>query len=393
MGVSVLIASRGEFSLVSEVHQGLHIDFERPEQAISAIVVEHQRWPFTGVLGSDDSTVELAALAGRTLGLIHNPPNAARLSRRKDLARAQLQATGIATPDHQLINLSQPLDSQDIELAYPIVIKPINLSGSRGVMRVNSTQELKTACDRVRSILKNAAENEFEKTHALLEHYIEGVECAYEGYLNQGRLTTIALFDKPDPLIGPYFEETIYITPSQQNGATQEAIRSRIEQVCLAYGLITGPIHAEFRLNDEGIWILEVASRTIGGDCARILDGEHRYALEDLSLKLALGQEVKLEKYEGSRGVMMIPVPGRGILRRVEGVSAARRVKQVTKVDILAQIGHELVPLPEGNQYTGYIFARADNPKEVVNALKSAHQKLNFVLAPLWTQPIPDLHA
>lgn len=388
IGVDVLIASQGEFSLISEVHKGLHLNFEHPERAIATIVQEHQHNPFSAVLGSDDSTVELAALSAQALGLIYNPPSAARVSRRKDLARDHLQAAGIPIPDHQLISLSQPLSTQNIKVSYPCVIKPINLSASRGVIRVNSTDELQIACNRVSAILKDGPNNKFEKTHALLEHYIDGSEFAFEGFLDKGSLTTVAIFDKPDPLTGPYFEETIYVTPSRQSVTMQQAIRDRIEQACVAYGLTTGPIHAEIRINDEDIWILEIAARTIGGNCARVLDGDRRYALEELSIKLALGQHVKLEQNQGARGVMMMPNPGRGILRRVEGINAARAVEHVTRVDVLAQTGHELIPLPEGNQYPGYIFAYAESPEQVIMALKTSCAKLNFVLAPLWTQPI-----
>ena len=379
----MLIGSRGEHSLTSEISHGLHLDLDNPAAAVQAILAIAARTPFAGILGSDDSTVEIAAHAAQQLGLPHNPPAAARLSRRKDLARAHLSRAGCPVPIHCLVDLREPLEPQMRGLPWPCVVKPLNLSASRGVIRANTPAAFITACGRIARIIADATD-EFERTRVLVEDYIDGIEVAYEGYLQQGQLSTLALFDKPDPLIGPFFEETIYVTPSRLDNATQLLIKRRVAEACTAYGLTTGPVHAELRINERDAWILEVASRTIGGDCARTLDSEGDMHLEALTIALAINQSVEAHPLQGARGVMMLPIRQGGILRRVEGINAAARVAHIEKVDIVVREGHELVPLPEGNQYPGYLFARADTPEQVVAALHSAHARLNFVVAPVF---------
>ena len=381
MGLEVLVASRGEYSLISELHDGLHIDLDQFEAALTRILEAAQEAPFSGILGSDDSTVELAAAAAKRLELPHNPPDSARISRRKDLARARLALAGCPVPVHGLIDLTRDLQDQMLALPWPCVLKPLHLSASRGVIRANNRNEFIAACERIRNIIAETGD-EFERTHLLVEAYIDGVEVAYEGYLHNGALTTLALFDKPDPLHGPYFEETIYVTPSQLDEATQDSIQRRVAQACSAYGLSTGPVHAELRINEQDAWLLEVASRTIGGDCARTLDQGSDFNLEELAISLATDRPIDTRPPEGARGVMMLPIEQGGILRRVEGISAARKVGHVEKVDIIIREGNELIPLPEGNQYPGYIFARGGTSDEVVEALRQAHACLKFVVAP-----------
>jgi biotin carboxylase len=383
MGLEVLVASRGEYSLISELHDGLHIDLDDFDSALANILDEARKAPFAGILGSDDSTVVLAASAAERLGLPHNPPEAARLSRRKDLARAQLALAGCPVPVHCLIDLNRSLQKQVAGLPWPCVIKPLHLSASRGVIRADKPAEFFTACERIKNIISDSSD-EFERTHLLVENYIDGVEVAYEGYLHNGVLTTLALFDKPDPLQGPYFEETIYVTPSQLDKATQAGIKRRVAQACAAYELSTGPVHAELRINAQDAWLLEVASRTIGGDCARTLDQGTDFKLEELTISLATGKPVNTQPPEEARGVMMIPIKKAGILRRVEGISAARKVTNIEKVDIIIRDGNELIPLPEGNQYPGYIFARGNTSSDVIRALRDAHAHLNFVVAPVF---------
>lgn len=381
MGLEVLIASRGEHSLISEVHDGLHIDLDNPQTALASILREADKDPFVGVLATDDSTVELAALVADKLGLPHNPPNAARLTRRKDLARAHLTLNSCSVPLHWLVDLNMPLESQISDLRWPCVIKPLNLSASRGVIRANNTEEFIIACGRIKNIITELSDD-FEKTHVLIEDYIDGEEVAYEGYLHQGELNTLAIFDKPDPLNGPYFEETIYVTPSRLDQDTLSVIKQRVAEACKAYGLTTGPIHAELRVNQQDAWILEVASRTIGGDCARTMDADGEFNLEELAISLATAKQINIKLPANARGVMMIPIKRGGILRRVEGLSAAMKVPNVIKVDIIIREGNELIPLPEGNQYPGYIFAEADSADEVIHALREAHAQLHFVVAP-----------
>ncbi len=382
MGLNVLVASKGEYSLISEVYEGLHIDLDDHRSALNVILNSPQSQHITGVLGSDDSTVVLAAKVAAKLNLPHNSAQAAELTQRKDLARAHLTLHGCSVPIHCLVNLNDSLKKQTAGLPWPCVLKPLNMSASRGVIRVNNEDEFLQARERIKLII--AEQSDFERNHILVEDYIEGVEIAYEGYLHNSQLTTLAIFDKPEPLVGPYFEETIYVTPSNLDQSTQNKIKLRVEQACKAYGLTTGPVHAELRINQDDAWILEVASRTIGGDCARMLDQGQSFNLEELVVSLAINKPVTTSPPKNARGVMMIPIQKPGILRRVEGLSSAAKVKHIEKVDIIIREGNELIPLPEGNQYPGYIFSQADTPQQVVAALKEAYEKLDFVVAPVF---------
>ncbi len=381
LGLEVLIASKGEHSLISEVHQGLHIDLDDLDLSFERIIKRSQITPFAGVLGSDDSTVELAARVAQALKLPHNPPEAARLTRRKDLARMELALAGCPVPINCLLDLDKPIEQQMAGLPWPCVLKPLNLSASKGVIRANNEAEFIAACERIRPLVADATDA-FERRHLLIEDYIEGREVAFEGYLHQGQLHPLVIFDKPDPLCGPYFEETIYVTPTSLSEPDQQRIFDSVACACKTYGLVTGPVHAELRINKDNAWILEVASRTIGGDCARSLDAGQAFNLEELVISLAINQPLEIQPPQDARGVMMIPIKQGGVLRRVEGIKAAANIPCVEKVDILVQQGHKLVPLPEGNQYPGYIFARGETQQQVVLALKAAYECLDFVVAP-----------
>lgn len=384
LGISVTIASQGKHSLVTEVASGIHINFDDTASALDVILKQNHNTAFSGVLGSDDQTVELAASAAKALNLPHNPPQAARFSHRKDLARAELTLAGCPVPIHCLLDLTQNIEKQIAGLPWPCVLKPLNMSASRGVIRANNEDEFIAACERLRPILATTL-GEFEQSHILVEEYIDGIEIAYEGFLHGAVLQTITIFDKPDPLVGPYFEETIYVTPTRLNDELQVSIKDVIQNACTAYGLITGAIHAECRIDENNnIWILEIASRTIGGDCGRILDNE-QIGIEELAISLAIGQPVEFNMAEQARGVMMIPVKEKGLLKRVEGLLDANKEKHVDKIDIIIREGHELVPLPEGNQYLGYIFASADSPEQVTAAIREAYAKLRFITAPVFS--------
>ena len=383
LGLEVTIASEGKHSLVSEVANGLHINFTDAETTLAEILKAHQKKPFAGILGSDDLTVELAAQAAHAIGLPHNPPQAALYSTGKDLARAQLSLAGCPVPIHCLLDMTLPIKRQMAGLPWPCILKPLNMSASRGVVRVNNETEFLLACQRLQPIIKTTT-GEFEQQHLLIEDYIDGIEIAYEGFLHEGKLSSITIFDKPEPLTGPYFAETIYVTPSALSSKMQQQVKAVIQKACTAYGLNTGAIHAECRIDaNNKIWILEIASRTIGGDCARMLDNEN-FSIEELAISLAIKQPIKVSMPEKARGVMMIPVREKGLLKRVEGLLEASRIKHIDKIDIIIREGHELQPLPEGNQYLGYIFASAEKPEQVTAAIQEAYACLEFVTAPIF---------
>ena len=383
LGADVLIASQGEHSLVSAIAAGLRIDLQDHDAALQLILAAAQQQPFSAVIGTDDSTVELASRVAAALGLAHNPPHSACVTRRKDLARAELQRAGVPVPWHQCVDLTQPFESQCQDVPFPCVAKPLALSASRGVIRADNTDELKVACERIREIIANEETIE-ERTLVLVEQYIPGREVALEGLLHDGTLQVLALFDKPDPLEGPYFEETYYITPSRFEQSMQALARTRVAQACAAYGLRTGPVHAELRIHEGEAWVLEVAARTIGGQCARLLRFGTGYGLEEQVIAQALGQPLTPNTENGAAGVLMIPIPSGGVLRRVEGMLTAQRVLYIEDIEISVREGYELVPLPEGASYLGFIFARAPTPELAEQALREAHACLNIVVAPVW---------
>lgn len=385
LGLDVSIASEGEHSLVSEVANGIHINFTDLQITLAKILEENDRQAFCGILGSDDQTVELAAHIAGILGLVHNPVHSAACTRRKDIARSRLFEAGCPVPDHRLLDLQQPLEAQLNELTWPCVLKPLNMSASRGVIRADDIDQMKQAALRIQYIIEQESDDTFEQTHLLVEEYIDGIEIAFEGYLQNGTLEQITIFDKPDPLTGPYFAETIYLTPSSLSSERQSDIKDTIKKACDAYGLVTGAVHAECRIDKDGkVWILEIATRTIGGDCARILDGDD-FNLEELAVKLAIGDPVTPVAQDKVRAVMMIPIVKKGLLRRVEGLLDANRIEHIDSIDVIINEGHELTPLPEGNQYLGYIFASGGCRESVLCSVREAYATLNFVTAPVFT--------
>jgi len=381
--IDVLVASEGRYSLVSEIAAGVHIDLQDPA-ALQQLLAAGQTRPFAGVVATDDATVELGSRVAAALGLPHNPPEAARYSRRKDLSRRALAAGSVRIPDFRLLDLDRPLDPQLDGFTLPAVIKPLVLSASRGVIRVNTPEEARAACLRVAKILAGESlADDFAARHLLLETFIPGAEVALEGLLRQGRLTVLAIFDKPDPLEGPYFEETYYIKPSRHADRVQQQLVECTRAACAALGLREGPVHAELRIHDDGPVVMEVAARTIGGECARLLSFGTGRSLEELVILHATGRPLTLAHADGAAGVLMLPIPGGGILRRIEGTGAARAVPGITDVLVTIRDGYELVPLPEGGSYLGFVFAQCPTPEEVEAALRAAHAKLNIVIAPL----------
>ena len=384
-GIEVLIASEAKHSLVSAYAQGLHIDLDDPQASLQTILREAQRQPFAAVLGCDDASTELAALAASKLGLPHNPTTAVRLARRKDLARERLAQAGVPVPHHWRLDLTRALAAQIEDIRFPCVLKPVALAASRGVIRADNLNELTHAAARIQVLLaRTGLRKAQERETILVEEFIPGSEVAVEGLLTHDELEILTIFDKPDPLNGPYFEETYYITPSRLDLPTQHAMHETISAACTAYGLREGPIHAECRINERGVWILEVAARTIGGLCGRLLRFGTGCSLEELVLMHSLGEPPELQCEAGGAGVLMIPIPQAGILRRVEGVLAAQKVPYIDEVVIHVREGYELVPLPEAASYLGFIFARAPSAAQAEAALRAAHACLHVVVMPLW---------
>ncbi len=383
-GAVPVFASEGTSPLVDPGAPGLRLTFADPDGCVRDVGEEVRRHgPFAAVLGLDDLGSEIAGVIAAGLGLAANPPSALRIARRKDWARAALAAASVKTPWHRVIDLEEPPQAAAAAaFPYPLVLKPVSLSASQGVMRIDDAVALHASLARLGRLLDNCARA--RPRLALIEAFIPGREVALEGLLTGGKLAVLALFDKPEPLDGPFFEESYYITPSRLPAALQEAVREEVERGAHAYGLREGPLHAECRINAQGVFIVEIAARTIGGLCGRLLRFGLGRSLEEVVVRHALREPVLPGRPEGAAGVLMIPVPAAGILRRVEGLMAADRVPGVEDVVIDVHEGQELVPLPEGSSYVGFIFARAPTFDEVYGALKTAHAHLRFVVAPTW---------
>ena len=382
-GIDILVASEGEHSLVSAIASGLHVDLDAPE-ALDLLLAANRERPFNGVVATDDTTVELGSRLAESLGLPHNPPQAALYSHRKDLARQALQSAGVRTPAFRVLDLTAAIAPQLQGLELPCVVKPLALSASRGVIRADTPQQVQAACQRIQSIVRGEGiAGDYVASHVLAEAFISGPEVALEGLLHKGKLDVLAIFDKPDPLEGPFFEETYYITPSRHAPAIREEIIQCVREACDGLGLREGPVHAEVRIGKSGCVIIEVAARTIGGECARLLNFGTGHSLEDLVIAHATGGALSIERSSGAAGVLMIPITQAGSLRRIEGITRARAVPFIEDILINIRDGYELVPLPEGSSYLGFMFASAPTPGQVEAALRAAHAELEIVIAPL----------
>jgi biotin carboxylase len=342
--------------------------------------------PFEGLVAVGDRTTFLAALAAERLALPYNSPAAVEACRSKYLMRERFRAAGMLVPEYFRV----PLESDPRQAAgramFPCVLKPLGLSASRGVIRANDETEFAAAFERIRALLTTreiASQRDEQNRFIQIEEFIPGREFALEGLVTDGRLQTLALFDKPDPLDGPFFEETIYVTPSREPAGVQDELIAAVERAVRALGLTRGPLHAEMRYNGRGAWMLEAAARPIGGLCARALRFGEGMPLEELILRHALGEDISGARLAaGASGVMMIPIPREGIYEGVAGVERAAAVAGIEDVIVTAKRGQRLVPLPEGASYLGFIFARAESPEGVDQALRAAHQELEFRIMP-----------
>ncbi len=368
------------------------IEFRHESEAADVIVREAARAPFAAIVPTDDATADIAARAAERLGLGGNSVGAAVTARNKRLMREALAGAGVAIPRFAVFDEDDDAARAWSMLAaagwtFPVVIKPLLCSASRGVIRADSPSELAAAWRRLHALLQTPALRAVEDPdghRVMIESFVAGPEVALEGLLSDGKLTTLALFDKPDPLDGPFFEETIYVTPSRHAPELQRAVAAATQAACAAIGLHHGPIHAELRLAADGPVVIEVAARSIGGLCARTLRfGLGAASLEELVLRNALGMPLGALERSGAAGVMMIPIPTGGVLGGVDGVERARAVPLVEDVQVTARVGEVLVPLPEGAAYLGFLFARGEAPAAVEEALRRAHAALTFAITPL----------
>jgi phosphoribosylamine-glycine ligase len=367
----------------------LTLDLHDPQQAARQVVDFAAKHPIAAVVAVDDQVTVAAAAICQALSLRQNSVESVLAAGNKHRMRELFQQAGVPSPGFQLCRLDDDLEQLAGQLHYPCVVKPLELSGSRGVIRADDEPEFVRAVGRLAKILD--ADSEKHETvsrasHFLTEDFIDGPEVAVEGLLSGGRLRVLALFDKPDPLDGPFFEETIYVTPSRLPSDVQKQIADCTSQAVQALGLTEGPIHAELRLGKDGPSVIEVNARSIGGQCSRTLKFGTGISLEELIIRHALEnresrvESRELEEIGTPSGVMMIPIPRAGTLCEVHGVDDAESVANIERVSISAHVGQQLVPLPEGSLYLGFLFARASSVAAVEAALREAHARLQFVI-------------
>ena len=370
--------------------RAIPVHFESPDSAAYTVLEAVRAGEnIDGILALGDRPAVAAAYVARGLGLPYNHPASVEACCSKLRMREVFRDAGLRVPWFRNVKLEPAPEPSLLGVSYPCVLKPLSLSASQGVVRANNREEFVAAAAKIRTLLASPeilAKREANLDHILVEGYIPGQEVAVEGLLSDGEFRVLAVFDKPDPLTGPYFEETIYVTPSRLPEALLREIEHCSAEAARALGLSHGPIHAEFRVSEEGVWPLEVAARPIGGLCARALrfgtgNRNELIALEELLLRHATDSPVSDWRRESdAAGVMMIPVPRSGVLEKVEGEESALATPHITELHITARLHDYIAAWPEGSSYLGFLFARADTPAKVESALRAAHARLNFTL-------------
>ena len=374
LGVDVTVASEQPNTLTRLNPAGLlTLDFKDPQEAAQQVVEFSTSHRIDAVVSVDSQVVLVGAAISAALGLRHNSVESVTAAQDKHFMRQRFEQAGVPSPQFTLCSLDEDRAALAGRVDFPCVVKPLSLAASQGVIRADDQGQFIRAVNRLEAILKrehgappaseasgdDRAESRVRSPASsrqfLVEQFVGGQEVALEGMLTRGVLRVLALFDKPDPLDGPFFEETIYVTPSRLATETQDSVAQRAQQAARALGLTEGPIHAELRLAKDGPSVIEVNARSIGGLCSRTLRFGTGMSLEELIIRHALDEDFELpERQSQAAGVMMIPVPRAGRLIEIRGLDDAKAVSGVEDVTISAHPGQRLVPLPEGSRYLGW---------------------------------------
>jgi len=377
LGVDVVVGSEHRQALAGPMgDRAVVVPLAGGDAALDAIAALHDRTPLDAVLAVDDHGVVVAAAAAQRLGLRHNPPNAVAATRDKAAMRERLAAASLPQPAYRIVAHGADIASAATQVGYPCVVKPVSRSASQGVIRVDDAIQAAAAGIRIRAIVGDGPEP------LLVERFVPGAEVAVEGLLLGGRLEVLAVFDKPDPMDGPFFEETIYVTPSRQPASVLADLEATVARAAAALGLREGPVHAELRIGTAGaLMILELAARSIGGLCARALRFGAGVSLEEVIIRHALGLGLDgLARETQASGVMMLPIRSAGVLDRVSGQERALAIDGVVGVEISIASGRPVVPLPEGDRYLGFVFARGPTAQDLEDALRRAEACLEVRL-------------
>ncbi|MGH3187240.1 MAG: ATP-grasp domain-containing protein [Streptosporangiaceae bacterium] len=379
MGLDLIVASDGALpaggSPVIPVHPG---DPDRCAEQVAA-----RSGPVDAVVAADSPMLLLAAGVAARLGLAHNPVGALRAAADKARQRRCWSGAGVAQPRYQIVHAHAPdaaVRRAAAVTGLPCVVKAVCLTASQGVLRADDAAQAVQAAARIREVL--AAAGQRAAGQLLVEEYLPGPELSVDGLLTDGDLTPVAIFDKPAMPEGPTFEETLLVTPSRLARRVIDDAVCTAGHAAHALGLRTGPVHAELRITGAGPAMLELAARSIGGLCSRALRFPGGRSLEELILANALGEPVPAGAREPRRscGVFMLPVPRAGVLRSVQGRADAEAVPGITGVTITIPPGRRVRPLPDGDQYLGFVFAEAGAPGEVETALTTASLRLRAII-------------
>ena len=354
----------------AEPDRQILVNLDDPESAARAITA---RAPdASAIVSVDDQGVQTVALATAALGLPANPSSAADATRDKFAMRTMLSSAGVAQPDFGRVAQGE-LASVAARIGLPVVVKPVSLSASRGVIRMDSLSEAPEIEARIRRILSAAGRDHDEPI--LVERYIDGPEAIVEGILKDGDLEVLAIIDKPVPLEGPFFEETMFVSPSRLSDDVQTRVIAVVRSAIDAIGLRTGPIHAEVRIGRDGaVSIIEIAARSIGGLCGRSLSfGLLAEPLESIVIRSALGLTKEFAPpSKPATGVMMLPIPADGVLSEVSNIDLALEIDGIDDVELTVVPGRTVRPLPEGDRYLGFVFASGLTPSDVERSLAKA---------------------
>jgi biotin carboxylase len=375
LGVEVVVGSEHRQAMAGEMgDRAVVVPLTDREAGAAAIEALAARAPIDAVLAVDDRGIEIAALAGERLGLVHTDPRAVAATRDKALMRRLLSVAGVDQPAFRSATDPEQVATLAAELGFPVVVKPVGLSASRGVIRADDVGQAIAAAHRIRAIVDGPL---------VVEEYVPGVEVAVEALARgDDGFEVLAVFDKPDPLVGPFFEESIYVTPSRLPDEIVTRVSHLTAQAAKAIGIVDGPVHAELRVHDARIWVIEIAARSIGGLCSRTLRFGAGIALEELILRHALGMApAPTAREDAASGVMMLPIPAAGVLDEVRGQEAALAVPGITGLEITVARGRRVEPLPEGDRYLGFLFAKGPTPAAVEQALRVAQAELDVVLS------------
>ena len=378
LGVDVVVGCERRQAMADAMgDRAVVVPLANLDVAVEIIAAVHARRPLDAVLAVDDQGLVVAAAASARLGLTHNPIDAVAATRDKALLRARLAAAAVAQPDYRVVSPGHSVAAAAAQVGYPCVVKPVSRSGSQGVIRVDDSVQALAAEQRVRAIVGPGEP-------ILVEGFVAGAEVAVVALLVGGVLEVLAVFDKPDPLDGPFFEETIYVTPSRQPGPILASVAATVTAATAAVGLREGPVHAELRVGADGrVVVIEVAARSIGGLCARALRFGAGVSLEEIIVRHAVGAGLDgLRRETQASGVMMLPIRAAGVLEKVSGQAEALAVDGVVGVEIAISAGRAVVPLPEGDRYLGFVFARGPTPADVEVALRRAEAALDVVVGP-----------